>query len=88
MSTSQDIAAARAQSAAGFAFADQGFETEGHIAIRCGQQPCLAPDGRVEITATVTVPLPLVPSFVSDVVPTTVPIVASHVATIDRFRSR
>jgi hypothetical protein len=34
----------------------------------------------------VTVPLPLVPSFARAVVPLQVPITASHVAVVDRFR--
>jgi hypothetical protein len=48
--------------------------------------PCLRPDGRVETTASVRVPLPLVPSFVRDVVPLSVPVTASHLSTVDRFR--
>jgi hypothetical protein len=36
--------------------------------------------------ATVTVPLPLVPTFARDVVPLQVPVTASHVAVVDRFR--
>jgi len=78
-------APARAESAAGLAFADQGFEKEGTIAISCDGAPCLRPDGRVRITATVTVPMPLVPAFFSGIVPVRIPVSATHVASVDRF---
>jgi len=75
----------RARSAAGLAFADQGFEKEGTIKISCDATPCLRPDGRVAVTATVTVPMPLVPAFFSGIVPMQVPVEATHVVTVDRF---
>jgi hypothetical protein len=78
-------APSRAQSAAGLAFADQGFEREGRIEIRCDGTPCLRPEGRVQITATVTVPMPLVPALFSGIVPLRIPVSATHVATVDRF---
>jgi len=49
-------APARAHSAAGLAFADQGFESEGSIQIGCDGTPCLRPEGRVQITATTVGP--------------------------------
>ena len=55
-------------------------------AIACDGSPCLRPDGQVQTTATVRVPLPLVPSFVREVVPLSVPVSASHLSTVDRFR--
>lgn len=78
-------APSRAESAAGLAFADQGFEKEGTIKISCDVAPCLRPDGRVRITATVTVPMPLVPAFFSGIVPVRIPVSATHVASVDRF---
>lgn len=78
-------APARAQSAVGLAFADQGFEHEGTIEIRCDGTPCVRPRGRVAITATVSVPMPLVPAFFSGIVPLRIPVSATHVATVDRF---
>ena len=62
------------------------FEESGRLAIACDGTPCLRPDGQVETTATVRVPLPLVPSFVRDVIPLSVPVSASHLSTVDRFR--
>ena len=79
-------AAARAQAAARIAFLDHSFEESGRLAIACDGTPCLRPDGRVDTTATVQVPLPLVPSFVRDVIPLSVPVTASHLSTVDRFR--
>ena len=81
-------APARARSAAGLAFADQGFEREGTIKISCDGIPCLRPDGRVSVTATVSVPMPLVPAFFSGIVPMQVPVQATHVVTVDRFGGR
>ncbi len=75
----------RAHSAAGLAFADQGFESEGSIEIGCDGTPCLRPEGRVQTTATLWVPMPLVPAFFADIVPLQIPISATHVATVDRF---
>jgi hypothetical protein len=78
----------RANSAAGLAFADQGFSDGAGIEIRCDGTPCMRPTGRVEITATVTVPMPLVPAFFAGIVPMQVPVSATHVATVDRFGAR
>jgi hypothetical protein len=79
-------APARAEAAAGVAFSDQGFDGLGSITMACDGDPCLRPDGRVVVTASVTVPLPLVPSVFAGVLPTSIPISATHVATVDRFR--
>jgi len=78
-------APARAHSAAGLAFADQGFESEGSIQIGCDGTPCLRPEGRVQITATLWVPMPLVPTFFAAIVPLQIPVSATHLATVDRF---
>jgi len=86
----QGEAEPRATSAAGLAFADQGFDArEGHVRIvACDGSPCLRPAGRITITATVSVPMPLVPVFFSGIVPTQVPVTATHVVTVDRFGGR
>jgi hypothetical protein len=80
-----DQAPARADSAAGLAFADQGFASEGRIVIGCDGTPCLWPEGRVRITATLLVPMPLVPAFFAGIVPMQIPVSATHVATVDRL---
>ena len=82
-----DRAEARGLAAARIAFEDQGFgSAQSTVSIRCDGSPCLRPEGRVEVSAEVMVPLPLVPSFARDAVPLQVPIRASHVAVVDRFR--
>ncbi len=87
--SAQDAASARADVAARIAFDDQGFSPdEARVELACDGVPCLRPEGRIEFTATVTVPLPLVPSFARAVVPLKVPVSASHVAVVDRFRGQ
>ena len=86
---SADRAEDRALAAARIAFEDQGFTPhQATLALRCDGTPCLRPEGRVEASTAVTVPLPLVPAFARDVLPLQVPIRASHVAVVDRFRGR
>lgn len=80
-------ATARADAAANIAFGDQGFDGMGTLEIACSVSPCLTPDARIETTARVIVPLPLIPAFARDVVPLEVPLTASHLSTVDRFRS-
>ena len=75
----------RARSAAGLAFADQGFGSEGRIEIGCDGTPCLRPEGRVQVKATLWVPMPLVPAFFAAIVPLQIPVSATHLATVDRF---
>lgn len=87
--TAEDEASAgeRADAAARIAFEDQGFDrTAARLSMACDGTPCLRPEGRVQLTAVVVVPLPLVPSFARKVVPLELPITASHVAVVDRFR--
>jgi hypothetical protein len=78
-------ASSRATTAAELAFVDQGFAQEGEIKVSCDGEPCLRPSGRIQITATVSVPMPLVPAFFSGSVPMQIPISATHVVTADRF---
>ena len=85
--TDAAVAEQRAQAAARIAFEDQGFGVgETQLALTCDGIPCLRPDGRIEMSTTVTVPLPLIPSFARGAVPLEVPVSASHVAVVDRFR--
>ena len=83
---SPEVAGSRAEAAARIAFLDHAFEDVGQVLVSCDGSPCLRPDGRVETTATVRVPLPLVPAFVREAVPLSVPVSASHLSTVDRFR--
>jgi hypothetical protein len=87
--TSEDAAPARAQAASRIAFQDQGFGPgEAALAMACDGTPCLRPEGRIEMSTTITVPLPLIPSFARGILPLEVPVTASHVAVVDRFRGQ
>lgn len=79
------LAPARAQAAADIAFADFGFT--GRLGLDCDRSPCLRPEGRITTRAEVSVPLPLVPDFARAVVPLELPVSATSVATVDRFRA-
>lgn len=86
--TASDAAMAdeRARAAARLAFDDQGFPGSGQVTLVCDGDPCLRPEGRVEVRASVAVPLPLVPDVARSVVPLEVPVTASHLSVVDRFR--
>jgi hypothetical protein len=84
----EDDAYARAQAAARISFEDFDVGADGGVQIRCDGSPCLRPEGRVEAVATVTVRLPLVPDVLSGAIPAALPVSATHVATVDRFRGR
>lgn len=78
----------RAHAAAEISFEDYGFAPEGGVAISCDGAPCLRPQGRVSVQASIQVRLPLVPDFLAGAIPTSVPVSATHVATADRFAGR
>lgn len=81
-----DAAPGRAQAAAGLVFSAHGFDDgEGTVAVAC-DGVCLTPGGRVVVDAAVTVPLPLVPDFMSAAVPTSVTLTARHTEAVDEFR--
>jgi hypothetical protein len=84
----EDDAYARAQAAARISFEDFDFGEDGGLELRCDGSPCLRPEGRVEAVAAVNVRLPLVPDLLSGAIPTLLPVSATHVATVDRFRGR
>jgi uncharacterized MAPEG superfamily protein len=77
-------AEARARAAAALAFEDFAFEG-GEVTVSCDGAPCLRPGGVVTAIATITVPLPLVPDFIADHVPSSVTVSSTHVSTVDRF---
>ena len=85
---SEEAAPARAEAAADIAFEDQGadvFFGEPELEVTCSGSPCLSPEGEIRSVATVTVPLPLVPSFARDVVPLEVPVSATQVSVVPRY---
>jgi hypothetical protein len=84
----EERAYARAQAAARLSFEDFDFGPDGSIDLRCDGSPCLRPEGRVEAVATVNLRLPLVPDILRGALPAALPVSATHVATVDRFRGR
>lgn len=78
----------RARAAADIAFGDHGFAGVGRVTLACDGAPCLRPEGRVEVRTEVSVPLPLVPGIARRLVPLEVPVSATHVAAVDRFRGQ
>lgn len=84
-----DVSArSRSQAAADIAFEDQGFSGHGQLSIECTAVPCLSPGESVTMLASVTVPLPLVPALLGDVVPLQVPVSATQVAPVPRYEAR
>lgn len=80
---------ARAVAATGWALRDQGFgDDPGRaLTVTCSAAPCLTPGADVQVTVRVDVPLPGVPVGVSAVLPTVVPVSATHVQVVDEYRA-
>ncbi|MDQ2757179.1 MAG: pilus assembly protein [Actinomycetota bacterium] len=87
-STTEAQAAPRARAAAALPLADFGFDSGTDLQLQCDGSPCLRPEGRITVTSTVTVALPWVPDLLAGVLPTTIPVTATHVAAADRFAGR
>lgn len=88
-SESEEQSLVRARAAAALAFEDFGFDgSEASIETRCDGIPCLRPDARVNVVATIRVRLPLVPDVFGGGGAPVIPISVTHVATVDRFGGR
>jgi len=88
--TAGDVEAGRAAALVSvrIALEDQGFHgvaAEDALALECSTTPCREPGSTVATRVQVDVPLPLVPSFVRDVVPLSVRVSADHVAAVDQY---
>lgn len=89
VTASDDAAAqARSQVAADIAFEDQGFPGSGDLTVECSGSPCLTPGATITTRASVSVPLPLVPAVVGDVVPLQIPVSATQVAPVPAYEVR
>lgn len=78
----------RAERAIRFALADSGLdELEPAVTVSCSPRPdeCLTRRGTVTIALSITVPLPLVPPFLTLDVPIGVPLHASATEQVSRF---
>ncbi len=83
-----ETGAARARAAVRLALLDQGLPSPGDaLTVECARQPCLTPAGRVVARVSVDVVLPGMPAALDAVVPSHVTVRATHVATVDAFRS-
>lgn len=77
----------RGVAAADLVFDAHGFDAgEGIVAVSCAASPCLAPGGSIVVTSTVNVSLPLIPTFLSGVLPTSVAMTSSHTEPVDEFK--
>lgn len=86
-SPTPEAAMARATAAASLSFEDFGFAESSELRVGCDGDPCLRPDGRVTVVARIEVGLPFVPDFVAGSLPAVMPVEATHLVTIDRFRA-
>ncbi|HVQ87913.1 MAG TPA: hypothetical protein VMT88_07000 [Actinomycetes bacterium] len=74
----------RAHDAAQVALADHGLTlADGELAITCSASPCLTPGGRVRVSFSTEVELPLIPGISSGLV--AIPISATHTQTVDVY---
>lgn len=72
----------------GHALSDQGFDDDPVAAatVVCSAAPCLTPGAAVNVTVEIMVPLPGVPGFLAEALPTAVGVSATHTAVVDEFR--
>lgn len=89
VSTGQDEAVARAQTATALALRDQGFDDDpaSALTLACSSDTCLRAGSAVTATVQVEVPLPFVPAFVRDALPLAVPVSAQRTAPVDEYRA-
>jgi len=83
-----DAGRATARSVVGHALSDQGFDVDPDAAttVVCPATGCLTPGGRVSVTVEVTVALPGL-STVLPGGPAGIPVSATHVGSVDEFRT-
>lgn len=82
---SADAGAARAQAAARIALRDQGIDLSEPLQVVASDG--VAPGSEVRVVVRHRVVLPLVGGLFGDVVPPNIPVEASHLAVVDRFKS-
>ncbi|MBA4086107.1 pilus assembly protein TadE [Janibacter terrae] len=84
----ESSAQARSQAAADIAFEDQGFGEGSRLTLECTASPCLSPGESVTTRAVTSVPMPLVPGFLRDVVPLDIPVSATQVSPVPEYEAR
>ena len=80
-----DAGTARAQAAARIALRDQGLELGEPLQLIASDG--VAPGSEVRVVVRHRVVLPLIGGLFGDVVPPNIPVEASHMAVVDRFKS-
>jgi hypothetical protein len=77
---------AQARAAARLVLTDHGVDAAAAtVSISCSAEPCLTPGAAVSVTVSARVPLPLVPGFLSALVPVEVPVEATHRQVVDTY---
>lgn len=77
----------RAIAAARIALADHGLELPANgLHLHCAGGTCLAPGSRVEVSLSLSVPLPFLPQNLSAETDLAIPVSADHVEVIDTYR--
>lgn len=81
-------ASAQAARAVELAFADQRLPVAADdvLTVTCESARCDEPGARLRVEVTAAVPLPLVPAFAREALPTEVTVRAGSLAVVDRFR--
>jgi Flp pilus assembly protein TadG len=76
-----------ALAAAGVALQDQGLEPHTvTITLSCSMNPCYQPGAEVTVVVSTDVALPFIPDFLAGSVNAQIPVHATHVAVVDRYR--
>jgi Flp pilus assembly pilin Flp len=83
-----DLGEQRARAAIGLALRDQGVTDEPQVGFSCGASSCFGPDGRVKVTVTSWVKLPLLGSVFGDARRGAIRVQSSHVEFADRYAAR
>lgn len=82
-----ELAGYRAVTATGLVLQAHGFDHEdASVTVQCSAEHCLEPGAQVRFDGVVSVELPLIPDFMSGIVPTTIQLSASHLEVVDEFR--
>lgn len=89
--TSDSEAGDRAVAAVGLALQDQGFPSGAAtdaLSLACAAEPCLTADATITATVAIDVDLPLVPGWLQDVVPLSIPVSGDATGRVDTFVGR
>lgn len=84
LASSESVGSARARTAMRISLEDQGVSpARATVSTECESRPCLTPGATIAVEVSTRVTLPMLP----DSWPVSIPVSATHVATVDRFRA-